>query len=97
MVDTTRNSSVSVSTTSTEALSTYNVKRKMFAITNTSTTAVITIAKGDVAAVAGAGIRLQPNGTYFESNDQGFVCWQGAIQVVADASGTIGVTETIGD
>jgi len=93
----TRNDSISVSTTSLQVANDRYGKRTMLSITNTSAAAVITIAKGEVVAVAGAGIRLQPNNVYTESNDSGFRCWQGPIQIVADAAGTIGIVETFED
>jgi len=88
------NASASVSTTSAEILNKPNYLRKALIVTNTSSSAVVTLAKGDVAAVAGAGIRLQPNSSYIESTDSGFTCWQGAIQAVADGAGTVAIVET---
>lgn len=90
-----RNQSVSVSTTSTPVSTSTSgaLRRQMLLITNTSATAVVTIVKGDVLAVAGAGIRLLPSASYVESTDSGFTCWQGAIQAVADAAGTIAIVE----
>ena len=64
-------------------------------ITNTSAAAVVTIIKSDVPAVAaGSGIVLQPNGTYFESTNDKFTCWQGAVQAVSNVAGTVGITES---
>jgi len=92
-----RNSSVSVSATSAEACNLVQggYKRTMVVITNTSATAVVTIALGDLAAVAGSGIRLPPNGYWWQSSDSGLTCWQGHIQAVADAAGTIAVVEQL--
>lgn len=91
-----RNTNLNVSGTSTEVMATRygDLRRTQFLITNTSAAAVVTITKGDVtAATSGSGIVLQPLGTYFESSDSGFVCWQGAIQAVSTVAGTIGLTE----
>lgn len=89
-----RNSSMSTSMTSAEAITKYAYKRSQFVITNTSVAAVVTISKGDVAVVAGAGIVLQPKQSYLESTDSGFECWQGAVQAVSDVAGTIAIVET---
>jgi len=92
-----RNASVTVSATSTQALAKVmgGYKRTQIVITNTSATAVVTIAKGLVAAVAGSGIRLPPNGNYWESSDSGFTCWQEEVQVIADGAGTVAVVEQL--
>jgi len=92
-----RSGSVSVSATSTQACNRVlgGYRRIQLIITNTSAAAVVTLSKGLNAAVASAGIRLPPNGSYLESTDSGFVCWQEEIQAVADAAGTIAVVETL--
>lgn len=92
-----RNSSVTISGTTARACLAVMIgyKRTQLIITNTSAAAVATITKGDQAAVAGAGIRLPPNGSYLESTDSGFNCWQGEVQVIADAAGTVAVVETL--
>jgi len=58
-----------------------------YVLTNTSSGGqVISIRRGDVAAVAGEAIVLQPN----ESTGEGtFIvpCYQGPIQAIADAAG----------
>jgi len=92
-----RNSSVSVSATSVQACNKVlgGYKRIQLIITNTSAAAVVTITKGSNAAIAGAGVRLPPNGSYLESTDSAFICWQDEIQAVADAAGTIAVVETL--
>jgi hypothetical protein len=94
----TRNSEYTLSATSGEALSgvssTYSLKRTQFIITNTSAVAVATITKGTTPAVANQGIILQPNGSYLESTDSGFTCWQGAIQAVGTGAGSLAIVET---
>ncbi len=92
-----RNSSVTIGTTTARACMAVMVgyKRSQLIITNTSAAAIATIAKGDNAAVAGYGIRLPPNGAYLESTDGGFNCWQGEVQIIADAAGTVAVVETL--
>jgi hypothetical protein len=70
------------------------LKRTQLIITNTSAAAIATIVKGDVAAVANAGVVLQPNGVYVESTDGGYTCWQGAVQVVGSAAGSVAVVES---
>ena len=96
----TRNESVTLAVTSTEIAKEVNapgLRRTMLAITNTSAAAVATLAKGNVAAIAGAGIILQPNGTYIESDDNAFRCWQGGVQVIGSVVGTVSVVETFGN
>ncbi len=92
-----RNSSVTIGAATVQACSKVMLgyRRAQLIITNTSAAAVATIALGDIAAVAGAGIRLPPNGSYLESTDSGFMCWQGAIQIIADAAGTAAVVERL--
>lgn len=92
-----RSGSVSVSASSVQACNKVQggFRRMQLIITNTSAAAVVTISKGLNAAVAGSGIRLPPNGSYLESTDSGFICWQDEIQAVADAAGTIAVVETL--
>ena len=92
-----RSSSVSVSAISTQACNKVmgGYKRTQLIITNTSAAAVVTISKGSNAAIAGAGVRLPPNGSYLESTDGGFLCWQEEVQIVADAAGTVAVVETL--
>jgi hypothetical protein len=92
-----RNGTVTTSTASTQACNKVmnGYRRSQLIITNTSTVAVLTISKGANAAVAGYGIRIPPNGAYFESTDSGFQCWQDEIQVVADAAGSCAVVEQL--
>jgi hypothetical protein len=92
-----RNDSMAVSATSDQMCNVVQggYKRTMVIITNTSATAVVTVALGDLAAVAGSGIRLPPNGNWWQSSDSGLTCWQGQIQAVADAAGTVGIVEQL--
>jgi len=92
-----RNASVSVSATSTQAANKVmgGYVRTQIIITNMSAAAIVTITKGIMPAVAGSGIRLPPNGSYLESSDSFFRCWQDEIQVVADAAGTVAVVEQL--
>lgn len=93
-----RNDLVSVGTSSVTALQpcvAAGLRRTQMIITNSSAAAVVTIAKGDTAAIANKGIPLQPNGTYVEADDSGFRCWQGPVQVIASAAGgQVSVTES---
>jgi len=90
-----RQSSVTTGTSSTQAANKVMIgwRRSQLIITNTSATAVVTIAFGTAAAVQGAGIRIPPNGSYLESTDGSFECWQDEVQVVSDAAGTVAVVE----
>jgi len=96
--DNSRTESVAVGTSSVKAadIASPSAKRTQIIIVNTSTTAKITLAKSGNAAVAGAGIVLNPSGTYAESTDGGYKCYQGMINAISDiAGGTIAVTETL--
>lgn len=93
---TSSNSSVTISASSGIVTSarTGSLVRQQLLIVNTSAAAVVTITKGDVAAISGSGIILQPNGAYIESTDGGFVCWQGAVQGIGTGAGSVSVVET---
>jgi hypothetical protein len=95
----TQNSSASISSTSLEIMPACrgDLVRTMFIVTNTSAVAVATVTKGNTVAVADQGIRLAPGGTYIESNDGGFTCWQGSIQCVSDLAGTLAIVQTFVD
>jgi hypothetical protein len=69
------------------------VKRTQLIITNSGANAV-TITKGNVAAIANIGIIIQPNGTYIEASDGGYLCWQGAVQAVSTAGTTLSIVES---
>lgn len=99
MAQSSSQSSVTIGATSVQAVPDRSgiLKRTQLIITNTSAAVVATITKGNVAAVAGTGIVLQANGTYVESTDGGYTCWQGAVQVVGSGAGTISVVESFDD
>lgn len=87
----TRNIGVTLSGASVE-IAPLRKKRISIVIVNTGTSSV-TIAKGDIAAVANEGIVLQPNGVYADSSETGYECWQGPIQAIG--STTLAVAETV--
>lgn len=70
-------------------------KRKSIVITNTSAGAhIITIALGDLSAVANAGIPLQVNERMVDVTSEGYECYQGPIQAISDlAAGQISILE----
>jgi hypothetical protein len=76
------------------ALTNGPLKRTQIIITNTSAAAVVTIAKSESVAIAGAGIVLQPNGSYIEATDGGYNCYQKQVQAVSDVAGTLAVVES---
>jgi len=89
----TRNESATIGTTSVEALKA-NDHRKAIYIHNTGAT-TLTICKGIVPAVAGAGIVIASGSAFFETDSDNFNAWKGAIQIVSSAAGgTIGLSET---
>jgi hypothetical protein len=55
---------------------------------------VVTIAKGDSAAIANQGIVLQPTGIYSESTSEGFKCWSGAVQAIGSGAGSVAIVES---
>lgn len=94
------NEEANVTTTSAQVVKNTNTtmsgsfERTQIIITNTSSTAVITLNKSDYPAVANKGIILQPNQAYIEATDGGFTCWQGQIQAIGNASGTLSIVQT---
>jgi len=96
----TRNESVSVGVSSVILADACpkSTKRTQFIIINTSTTAKITIVKSDTAAVSGAGIVLNPSGSFAESTDSGYKCYQGKMSAISDvAGGTLSIVESFED
>jgi len=96
----TRNESIPVDTSSVMIadLVPKSTKRTQLIVINTSTTAKITIVKSDQAAVAGAGIVLNPSGSFAESTDSGYKCYQGKMSAISDvAGGTISIVESYED
>jgi hypothetical protein len=64
--------------------------RTQLIIINTSASTTITLFKGDQAATQNMGIILKPAQALIESNDSGFLCWQGAMQAIgSDGNGTL--------
>jgi len=73
-----------------------NRRRKNITITNTSAGAQkITIFKGIGVATAGAGIVIQPTGSWTDSTvNPAALCYQGTISVISDAvAGQISISE----
>lgn len=87
------NSVVTTTTSSSQALDLATKRRTSVVFTNTSATAVITLAPGEAAAIAGSGIVLQPTQAYGQSDDSAFSTYQGKWQVVSTSSGTLAVNE----
>jgi hypothetical protein len=71
------------------------LKRTQILITNIGTGVVTLVKASNVIAVANQGIILQPQGTYFESSETGFTCWQGAIQAVTTINGDVAIVEML--
>lgn len=85
-----------ISTSSSQIIDPLNgtsFKRTQVIFINTSASAIITLNKGDSPAIAGSGIILQPNGSYSESSDSAFKCWQGAWQAIGNGAGTLSIVE----
>lgn len=91
----TNNSTFAATTASAELIPDRFGNRTVFAISNQTSGATVTITKGSTPAVAGSGIVLFYGQSYVESNDSGFQCWQGSIQVVASAAANVSVSETL--
>lgn len=69
------------------------LKRTQFSMTNTSTVNTVTLAFGNIAAVANNGIVLGPGQAYTEASTEGFECWQEAVQAIGNGSATLSVSE----
>jgi len=94
------NKTYACSATSGEALfdrseQALGTRRTAFTIVPLSAGVTVTVALGDVPAVADAGIVLSANQPYSESSDGGFECWQGAVQIVASGAGNVAIRETL--
>lgn len=90
-----QNTTVTVGTSSTQILPARTAGIRVgYYLTNTNVTAVLTIAKGAVQAVANSGVVLQPANSMVESSGDRLLCWQGAIQGISTLAGaTVGISE----
>ncbi len=88
-----RNESVAVGVTSVEIAPAR--ERVLFYIKNTSAAAqTVTVVLGPVAAVAGAGIVLEPGDFISDSDGDIYRAWRGPILAISSAAGaTLAVTE----
>lgn len=86
---------VSVSTTSTELSPTRlgRTRRTSFLIVPLTAGVTVTITKGEQDAVANQGYVLTQNQPYVEATSEGFLCYQGALQVVASSAGSVSIVE----
>jgi len=83
----TRNNSLAVGTAAVIVAPAPIIKRTSIYIRNTSTgTQRITVVMGNQAAVVNNGIVLAPDDTIVDSNSEGYECWQGSINAIADAA-----------
>ena len=90
------NSTITVGATSVKASLAKN--RKSYVFRNSSTGGqVITLAFSNFSpAVANNGIVLQAGQFVADSNSQGYFCWSGEVQAIADGAGaTLSVMEAI--
>jgi len=89
-----RNDTVTVAATPT-LIAMPRRKRTTIYITNNGTTAV-TIVKDNLPVVSGSGLIIAPNGgTWVETNETGFTCWQGLIHgIVAAGTAAVSISET---
>jgi hypothetical protein len=84
----TRNETVTVGTSSqviSEARNEVN-PRKVINIRNIGTT-TITVSLGFQAAVNNAGVVLKPNESFSDSQETGYVAYQGGILAISDGAG----------
>lgn len=66
----------------------FNSLRKKVTIVNTSAAGVVSISKGDSAALSGRGIVIWPRGSYIIEPDTVGYIWKGPIRGIADIAGT---------
>lgn len=96
MVQRVLNSTVSVTTSSTQAFVDRSAARRLaFSIVPLTSGCIVTVAKGLPSAVANNGIVLTQNQPYVESTSENFQCYQGPIQMIADVAGTVAISEVI--
>jgi len=93
-----RNDSLTVSTASVivSSVRPENNQRKMILVRNISTNAadIISISLGENAAIANKGIVLNPNESFYDVSDNGYVAHQGMINAIcATANGVLSITE----
>jgi len=91
----TRNDIITVASTASVILAPNRPGRTAIYISN-ATGQILTITKGDQAAVANQGIVLQPTTVWFETDGEGFRCWRGTITAITSAgTGSVGIAETM--
>jgi hypothetical protein len=92
----TQNTTFTTSATSAQCLPARsgNLRRTQLIITSLTAGVTTTLAKGSVPAIANSGIILTQNGVWSEATDGGYICWQGEVQVVASAPGSISIVES---
>lgn len=94
-------STVAVAAASTEVLprrirSGFRPARIAFSISNYGGVAVYLNLSNTQEAAAGIGVLLQPGGTFIDSNDGAYECWQGTITAFeAGGAGTLAVWERV--
>lgn len=93
-----RNEQISVGLTAVEvaARRTDTTPRKTIVIRNTSPNAtdIITLNLGAGTATANLGIVLRQYETFVDTNDSGYICWQGVITgICATATGKLSIFE----
>jgi len=100
MAQITNNETITIGTTSGQVSDDRDLRstrRNWISLTNTSTGGqIITLAPGNVAAVALVGLVLSPGSTITLSHDQYSLCWQGPIQGIASGAGAaLAITENM--
>lgn len=91
----TRNESVTVGTSSVSISPDSAGKRRMIYIKNASTDGQnITVVFGNKVAVDKEGVYLAPNDSVVDADSEGYICYKGPIQAIADAAGaTLAIME----
>ena len=91
----TNDTQVTTSTTSIQAIGNAGatgLTRTQIIICNVGAS-IVTIRRGETAAIQNQGIVLNPTQNYVEATDGGYTCYQGAVQVISNAAGSVAISE----
>jgi len=70
-------------------------KRIAFSVANVGANAVFVEMSDQQTATANYGIYLAPGGILTDSNQSGYLCWQGSVSAVSTAGSTLSIWERV--